>query len=105
MGTLGRPLTWAACGFTTRYLPNDNRDYVTRVCPGGIDGVPNYICTATASGDNRSAVAAILTVRSHHTGGVNASLLDGSVKFVSQTINIDVWRAVSTSAGGETATW
>jgi prepilin-type N-terminal cleavage/methylation domain-containing protein/prepilin-type processing-associated H-X9-DG protein len=38
---------------------------------------------------------------SGHTNGVNVALCDGSVRFVSNTVNIDTWRAVGTRAGGE----
>ncbi|MCF0234413.1 MAG: DUF1559 domain-containing protein, partial [Thermoguttaceae bacterium] len=40
--------------------------------------------------------------RSHHSGGVNAAMGDGSVRFVSETINLDTWKALSTTQGGET---
>ena len=40
--------------------------------------------------------------RSWHTGGVNSVLGDGSVRFFSDTIAIDVWRALATRNGGET---
>ena len=48
-----------------------------------------------------SQTAVILSARSNHTGGVNAGLIDGSVQFISSTINIQVWRAYSTLRGGE----
>jgi prepilin-type processing-associated H-X9-DG protein len=48
-------------------------------------------------GDTYAAV----TARSYHTGGVNALLLDGSVHFCAGTVRPDVWRALSTRAGGE----
>ena len=40
--------------------------------------------------------------RSNHSGGVNASMGDGSVRFFSDTINADTWKALSTTRGGET---
>jgi prepilin-type processing-associated H-X9-DG protein len=40
-------------------------------------------------------------VRSRHPGGAQVVMCDGSGKFVRQTISIDVWRAMSTSRGGE----
>ena len=45
---------------------------------------PNTI--GTASNDNQCRVAA-----SMHTGGVNACLVDGSVHFISETINATTW--------------
>jgi prepilin-type processing-associated H-X9-DG protein len=42
------------------------------------------------------------TVRSRHPSGVNASLADGSVRFVADTINLTAWQALGTMDGGET---
>jgi prepilin-type N-terminal cleavage/methylation domain-containing protein/prepilin-type processing-associated H-X9-DG protein len=39
--------------------------------------------------------------RSYHSGGVNAAMCDGSVHFYKNTININTWRALSTSKSGE----
>lgn len=39
--------------------------------------------------------------RSRHPGGVNVAMADGSVQFVPETINIDIWQALATIAGGE----
>jgi prepilin-type processing-associated H-X9-DG protein len=44
-----------------------------------------------------------MTARSFHPGGVNAALGDGSVRFFPDTINVDTWRALATTYGGETA--
>lgn len=41
--------------------------------------------------------------RSHHVGGVHAAFADGSVRFISDSIQLDVWRALSTRAGEEVA--
>jgi prepilin-type processing-associated H-X9-DG protein len=43
----------------------------------------------------------VMTASSAHPGGVNVLLGDGSVRFVKDTINIDVWRALGTIRGGE----
>lgn len=42
-----------------------------------------------------------LSARSSFSGGVNASLADGSVRFFRDSINITTWRALATRAGGE----
>jgi prepilin-type N-terminal cleavage/methylation domain-containing protein/prepilin-type processing-associated H-X9-DG protein len=39
--------------------------------------------------------------RSRHTGGVNASMSDGSVRFVSNSIALNTWMAMGSMAGGE----
>ena len=55
--------------------------------------LPYMPCSPTANGQ--------ITARSRHPGGVMACLCDGSVKFVTNSINLDVWRAASTAAGRE----
>lgn len=42
--------------------------------------------------------------RSMHPGGLGVSLADGSVRFINETINMDVFMAMGTIAGGETVT-
>ncbi|MCA9247840.1 MAG: DUF1559 domain-containing protein [Planctomycetales bacterium] len=44
---------------------------------------------------------AAVTARSRHGGGVLVSMMDGSVRWVDDTINLGVWRAMSTRGGGE----
>jgi prepilin-type processing-associated H-X9-DG protein len=39
--------------------------------------------------------------RSRHTGGVNASHFDGSIRFVSSNVSLVVWQALGTMNGGE----
>ena len=43
----------------------------------------------------------VFAARSHHPGGVNAGMADGSVRFVVSGVNPATWRALGTRAGGE----
>jgi prepilin-type N-terminal cleavage/methylation domain-containing protein/prepilin-type processing-associated H-X9-DG protein len=42
-----------------------------------------------------------VSASSYHTGGVNICLADGSVRFVSDSINFATWQALGSRAGGE----
>ena len=42
-----------------------------------------------------------ISARSNHPGGVNAGLCDGSVRFVSETVDLDTWQALGSRDGGE----
>jgi prepilin-type N-terminal cleavage/methylation domain-containing protein/prepilin-type processing-associated H-X9-DG protein len=44
---------------------------------------------------------AAVTSRSYHTGGVNTLFMDGSVKFITNSIDQATWRALGTRNGGE----
>lgn len=43
----------------------------------------------------------IITSRSYHPHGVNAALVDGSVKSFASSIELSIWRALGTRSGGE----
>jgi prepilin-type processing-associated H-X9-DG protein len=45
----------------------------------------------------------VLAATSAHTGGVNVARADGSVAFYTDTVGNQVWWALGTRAGGETA--
>jgi prepilin-type processing-associated H-X9-DG protein len=42
-----------------------------------------------------------VTSRSFHPGGVNAAMLDGTVRFVKSSVEQSVWRAMGTQSGEE----
>lgn len=76
---------------------------------------PNTVVSSTQSGatydvdwtnqqegkSDTAATYAAITARSYHTGGVNASLMDGSVRWFSDEVNLGVWRAYATRDGSE----
>jgi prepilin-type processing-associated H-X9-DG protein len=59
--------------------------------------IPDCSAGANTEGGGNGAY----TARSYHPGGVNAAMADGSARFVSEDIDVFVWRAISTRAGGE----
>ena len=59
-------------------------------------GVQRYNCGNTSS-TNLFHVAA----SSYHSGGVNLGMGDGSVRFVSDSVDFITWQGVGTRSGGE----
>jgi prepilin-type N-terminal cleavage/methylation domain-containing protein/prepilin-type processing-associated H-X9-DG protein len=53
-------------------------------------------CVQNRADGNQWAAA-----RSKHSGGVNAAMADGSVRFIRNSINLQTWQAMGTKAGGE----
>jgi len=43
----------------------------------------------------------MIGAQSNHPGGVNVGFLDGSVKFVKDTINLATWGSIATKSAGE----
>ncbi|MSR32419.1 MAG: DUF1559 domain-containing protein [Gemmataceae bacterium] len=96
-----RGLVWwgSGAGFQTYLRPNDTNPDVTwaSLRPWCNPDPPNPPCTTYQGGTNWRTFAA----RSRHSGGVNAAFCDGSVRFIENAIDPTVWRALGTSAGGE----
>ena len=54
------------------------------------------------SGDTTgSTFRSLVGASSNHPGGVNVAFLDGSVKFIKNSISVTTWWALATKAGGE----
>jgi prepilin-type N-terminal cleavage/methylation domain-containing protein/prepilin-type processing-associated H-X9-DG protein len=51
--------------------------------------------------DGNHTDSGAITASSNHSGGVNVCMLDGSVKFVKETISPQTWWAIATKDGGE----
>jgi prepilin-type N-terminal cleavage/methylation domain-containing protein/prepilin-type processing-associated H-X9-DG protein len=60
---------------------------------------PNSIIPDCGSGGG--GYPGLFAARSHHPGGVNAAMADGSVRWFTSSINRATWRALGTRAGGE----
>lgn len=79
--------------FSTYYPPNTTvPDKVDYCLPN-----PMAPCEISFRGDK------VLYARSYHSGGVNALLSDGSVRFISENISTELYRALGSRAGGEKA--
>jgi prepilin-type N-terminal cleavage/methylation domain-containing protein/prepilin-type processing-associated H-X9-DG protein len=84
--------------FCTLYPPNTNNPDYAFGCNGSYPLAPCVPVGAIAAG---SATSWLASARSMHTGGVNVLLCDGSVRFVSSTVDVSVWQDASTRSGGE----
>lgn len=103
-----RGLTWwgPGCGFTAHFAPNTTEpDYLDygwgTKCASNPAVFPQWPC-AEATGYTDGERPVNTSARSWHPGGVVAGLCDGSVRFISESIDLTTWRALSTMDGGET---
>jgi prepilin-type processing-associated H-X9-DG protein len=63
---------------------------------------PNSVTGWSFCSNNKSAGATTYSeADSYHSGGVNALMGDGSVKFLKNSINLPTWWALGTRAGNE----
>jgi hypothetical protein len=84
-------------GFTTTLPPNTN----VQVNVGGtVYPDADFNNQREGSHATNSCYAAV-TARSYHPGGVNALVMDGSVRVFNNGIDLAVWRSLGTRAGGE----
>jgi prepilin-type N-terminal cleavage/methylation domain-containing protein/prepilin-type processing-associated H-X9-DG protein len=80
------------CGrFMTIDTPNSGIDEMTGWCVN--DAVNKLPCITSGNGK--------IAARSKHTGGVNVGFCDGSIRFVSNSIPLVTWQALSTMNGSE----
>ncbi len=85
-------------GFTTTFAPNTKVPHV--------NGGKLYDIDFNSMREGRSATLptyAVVTSRSYHTGAVNVLLMDGSVRTMTNSVELEVWRALGSRAGGEVA--
>jgi prepilin-type processing-associated H-X9-DG protein len=62
---------------------------------------PNKKACWYGPGDNGNTDTTVVGASSNHSGGVNVGFLDGSVKFVKDSVNNQTWWGIATRAGGE----
>ncbi|WP_439622722.1 DUF1559 domain-containing protein [Gemmata sp.] len=78
--------------YTHDYLPNANVSDLTERC----NGDARTPCVSTGNFGQYQ-----LTAKSNHTGGVGLLMMDGSVRFVTDTVDVVAWQAAASPAGGE----
>jgi prepilin-type N-terminal cleavage/methylation domain-containing protein/prepilin-type processing-associated H-X9-DG protein len=90
--------------YMTRFTPNKYNDYLNLVNGGDflnqpifcVPELPQLPCTGTA-GDSEAFAAS----RSRHPGGVNVLFGDGGVRFIKDSIDGAIWRAINTIQSNE----
>jgi prepilin-type N-terminal cleavage/methylation domain-containing protein/prepilin-type processing-associated H-X9-DG protein len=76
--------------------PNAGIDHSSNACPtSATDPIYDATMPCLKVGDNYTSA------RSRHSGGVNAALCDGSVRFISNSIDLVTWQALASANGGE----
>jgi prepilin-type N-terminal cleavage/methylation domain-containing protein/prepilin-type processing-associated H-X9-DG protein len=94
-----RGLIWwgYGSGFMTYLGPNSSSPDIMQSASYCKNQPPNAPCFAPYTTTQPITLAA----RSRHTGGVNAVMGDGSVRFFNNNIALLTWRALGTAQGGE----
>lgn len=108
--TWGGPMGSAIYGnmggalFSAHLTPNSSQDDAPRgPCPDDVNDT-EYVSPCTSKGPNEwfgKSGDAHTAARSLHPGGVNASMADGSVRFVSDSIEVLPWRYLATRSRGD----
>ncbi len=95
-----RGMTWWGPGsfFTTYLAPNSAQPDVAQNAGYCTQGDPGFPCSPTSHSASQPMTFA---ARSRHPGGVQAALCDGSARFISDHVALDVWQALGTAYGNE----
>jgi prepilin-type N-terminal cleavage/methylation domain-containing protein len=83
-------------GFTTTFTPNTRVPYTTAGRTFDID-----VSSSREGRNTTDATYAVITPRGYHVGMVHVGLMDGSVRGVTNSINLDTWRSLGSRAGRE----
>jgi prepilin-type N-terminal cleavage/methylation domain-containing protein/prepilin-type processing-associated H-X9-DG protein len=86
-------------GFTTLEPPNSPLPDRVYSCKDPNWPPPHLCLGTTGTNDHRNFA------RSYHPGGANFAVADGSVTFISETINLTTYHAIGTRRGTEVAGW
>ena len=86
-------------GFTTVFGPNSSIRFLSNGAMYDVDFI-----SRTESLSSPTPTYAAVNSRSYHSGLVQVSMLDGSIHTISNSIELNTWRALSTRDQGEIAT-
>jgi prepilin-type processing-associated H-X9-DG protein len=94
------------CHFETKLTPNSPLpDIVEQSCtPANRLNPPCQNHPNPKPGNPDPNTEESIAARSRHPTGVNAAFCDGSARFISNNVTLDVWRAVGSANGGDPAT-
>jgi prepilin-type processing-associated H-X9-DG protein len=76
--------------------PQDQQDTEYTLPCSSLGGHPGTL--------NPGGAGAVAAARSRHVGGVNAAMVDGSVRFVNDSIDLLTWRYMGSRDRGDQAT-
>lgn len=83
-------------GFTTTFTPNTKVPHIS--------GGQTFDIDVSSSREGRNltdTTYGVITSRSYHPGVVNSLLMDGSVRSIAETVDLQTWRGLGTRSGGE----
>ncbi|MEZ6071111.1 MAG: DUF1559 domain-containing protein [Pirellulales bacterium] len=86
--------------YTAKFPPNSFQTDVLPAC-GATVNLRNDVTDPRGCVLNNGNGDVWASARSRHPGGVVVAMADGSVHFVSESINITIWQALATRAAGE----
>jgi prepilin-type N-terminal cleavage/methylation domain-containing protein/prepilin-type processing-associated H-X9-DG protein len=114
VGSLGQSMQTVSnnCQTSTTFLPGSGmpagyqKGYSFMEHTNGMGGGYSHLNTPNKkacffSNDTYPSDRTIIGASSNHSGGVNVGFLDGSVKFIKDSISYQTWGAIATHAGGE----
>jgi hypothetical protein len=90
------------CFFNTNQPPNTLSPDINIL--DGTTHIRHPVTYYNTTGGSPDSSYLRMSARSWHVGGVNAGLADGSVRFVPDQINLEIWRAVGSTNGSEIET-
>jgi len=96
-----RGYTWWGPSTSFNAIIPPNSTYPDAMGNGGCSALSPPCTTGTPNNPTSGQPETYLAARSKHSGGVNAAMCDGSVRFFKNSINIVTWMAVSSTRGGE----